>query len=92
MILVAGHAVYTEGLSTNTEFKKMVCSYTSTLMSYGINGINDTGNDDTITSFPTVDSLFIGHSTASGNLNGHIKFIKYYPKALSSANLVALTS
>ena len=43
---------------------------------------------------PTMDTLVIGGSGVSGGLqlNGHIKKLSYYPVALSSSNLVALTS
>ena len=43
---------------------------------------------------PIVTQLIFGDSTAfaGGNLNGHIRKLSYYPVALSSNNLVALTS
>lgn len=42
---------------------------------------------------PTVNMMTIGYDAVSpGYLNGHIRKLSYYPVALSSSNLVALTS
>lgn len=48
---------------------------------------------DSSGSVPTVPTLFIGYSgTSNSELNGHIKSIKYYPRRLTNAQLVELTS
>ena len=47
---------------------------------------------DTTVALPIVDTLLLGNSNAAGDLNGHIKSIKYYPRRLTNAQLQELTS
>jgi hypothetical protein len=48
---------------------------------------------DSSGSAPQVPTLFIGYSgTTNSELNGHVKSIKYYPRRLSNAQLVEITS
>ena len=61
---------------------------------FAVNGVvKGTISSNLRTSTP--DTVYIGADRNSGYLsmlNGHIRKITYYPQALSSANLVALTS
>lgn len=65
-------------------------------MAYANANIGGCVNGNTVTQIssgvvPTgIDKLFMGGS--SGNLNGHIKRLTYYPKRLSNSELQALTS
>ena len=54
----------------------------------GSNVVSVTNNS--FTTIPTI--MTIGQSFGAFYLNGHIRKLSYYPQALSSANLVALTS
>jgi hypothetical protein len=47
---------------------------------------------DTTVALPIVDTLLLGNSNAAGDLNGHIKSIKYYPRRLTNAQLQEITS
>jgi hypothetical protein len=47
---------------------------------------------DTTVALPIVDTLLLGNSNAAGDLNGHIKSIKYYPRRLTNAQLQEITT
>ena len=78
--------------STATNPLKQAISYAAnnTVSSYDGN-INSV---DTLCTIPTVNQLVIGsvYTATAYPLNGHIKQIKYYPKALTSAELQGITS
>ena len=73
---------------------KLAISYNN--ISLAVNSVN--GVNSTLTAFSGLNvpaSIFIGSRGISGGslyLNGHIRKLSYYPVALSSSNLVALTS
>jgi hypothetical protein len=46
---------------------------------------------DTVARVPIVDRLVIGGGTSQNHINGYIKRLTYYPQALTSANLQAIT-
>jgi len=63
----------------------------------GIGAINGAGGTFGTGSYipnPTIVALYIGYRASFNNqwINGHIRTIRYYPVALPSANLQALTS
>jgi hypothetical protein len=47
---------------------------------------------DTLGTIPTVDRLRLGERVAGNNLNGYLRRITYYPRRLSNAELVSITS
>ena len=51
------------------------------------------GTEDTVASMPYLSYLSLGQSAySSGKLNGHIRKLRYYPKAISSTELKAMTA
>ena len=50
------------------------------------------GTEDTSGTMPTITELGIGSQLGGNQLNGHIKSIQYYPRRLTNAQLVDLTS
>ena len=72
---------------------KAVVTYTNTSIGLCLNSVNLSST--TVPNSPFYGSLFIGKQTVTGadqTVSGHIRKISYYPVALSSSNLVALTS
>jgi hypothetical protein len=47
---------------------------------------------DTTATVPVVNQLVIGGGTSQNSLNGYLKRLTYYPQALTSANLQAVTA
>lgn len=77
-------------LTANTNVKTMV-TYKSGAYAISTNGANlSTNTNSTIPT--TIVQLNIGNRYGSLQNNGHFKRLSYYPIALSSANLVALTT
>ena len=78
-------------LPYNISLTKSAISAVANNMIASSNGTNSTSL--TGYAMPTVSRLVIGYESNYGNyLNGHIRKLSYYPQALSSANLIALTS
>ena len=91
-INVAGSAVLnaTYGAGIAGGSYKSIVSYSTTSGIAARNGITSaiaTGNKT-----PIVNQLNLNSPSITGSIDGHIRKITYYPQALSSANLVALTS
>lgn len=76
-------------LSANTVFKIAVAAATNNA-NLSVNGAVAT--TDTSVVMPTVTLLDIGKLVAGTYLNGHIRRITYYPRRLSNAELVSITS
>jgi hypothetical protein len=77
-------------IQLSASIQKIAASYTSTLISAGSNI-----NAGTSVVLSLIKPVMLGIGSMSGNqliLNGHIRKITYYPVALSSSSLVALTS
>ena len=80
-----------DGASDNTELS-FACSFEKNNVQSILNG--GTIASDASAEIPNITSpLKIGTNTvSSGQLNGHIKSIKYYPRALTSTKIQELTS
>jgi hypothetical protein len=73
-------------------YHRLAASFDLTSAAVSVDGNNVKSGD--ISGLPTVSYLSIGASTPSGSfpLNGHIRHLAYYPKALTDNNLIALTT
>ena len=69
---------------------RQAMSYANNSFSHSFNGA--TPDTDDLGSVPTVHRLSIGNGAGIGQLNGHIRSIRYYPKRLSDESLVELTT
>jgi len=88
-----GSATLTPTISSSVNnigvFNKQAYIYTNSILSIsavGVAPLSSTSNN----AIPTASYMQIG-SGPSGSLNGHIKKISYYPIAVTSANLQALS-
>ena len=69
---------------------KIALAYSSGNNMFSFNGTNDTGGTGTI---PTVTRMTIGARADGGIIwNGYLRRISYYPRRLSNAELVSITS
>jgi len=73
-------------------YSKLAATYKANDSAVTIDG--GTVQTDTSVNLPTtVNTMFFGASSTTANhLNGHIKSIKYYPRRLTNAQLVEITS
>jgi len=91
------NAVLSANLTPGTQianvFGKLAWSQNGTVFTSCLNARTPVTATSTA-AIPTMEALYIGASGAAGVvfLNGHIRKISYYPVALSSSSLVALTS
>lgn len=70
---------------------KTAISYKTNNVDSAVDGV--AGVTDTSANIPFVTQLDVGRGAVTGGiLNGHIKRIRYYPKALSSTELQAMTA
>ena len=76
-------------ISLNTNYK-IIGSYITNNNNFCVNG-GTVANDSTVTLPPNINNAYFG-TYFTQSMNGHIRKLSYYPVALSSANLVALTS
>jgi hypothetical protein len=86
---------YTSGLSIGTGVvgitNKQIISYQGTNFSGSING--SSAATSSLSDYAGASTaLYIGQRASGQQINGHIRKLSYYPVALSSSNLVALTS
>jgi hypothetical protein len=82
-------ASLTQSITNDTYFKS-VLSYTNDNINLSVDG-NAVVNDSAGT-IPIVDRLNIGNGYINANtLNGHIKKLTYYPKALTDNEIIDLT-
>ena len=82
----------TPGTQIANTFGKLAWSQNETVFTSSLNGRTPVTATSTAR-IPTMDTLYIGSfGTSTPALNGHIRKLSYYPVALSSNNLVALTS
>jgi hypothetical protein len=70
--------------------QKTAVTYNGLTTEYAVAGVSRAGV--TTGAHPTTSALTLTVGVGSGYLNGHIRKLSYYPVALSSSNLVALTS
>ena len=79
------------GSAPGTSMYKAILSYKPSLYVSGVNGVTTTYT--TLTSVSaTINKLSIGNAYVTDSpVNGWVRKLSYYPVALSSANLVALT-
>jgi hypothetical protein len=75
--------------TTNTFFKAAMSNKLNSFQ-LSLNGTN--GTKDTTGTMPTVSRFVIGASWNNMPINGHIKSIKVYQKALTDAKLITLTA
>jgi hypothetical protein len=81
---------YTYGtLSSDSNYKSVLAIKQNDINSY-INGVQNY-NTTSVTLF-TPDIFYLGYTTSTNVLNGHIKRFTYYPQRLSNAQLQNLTS
>jgi hypothetical protein len=90
-VIVGGIAQAQVQLSftTNTFFKAAMSNKLNSFQ-LSLNGTN--GTKDTAGTMPTVSRFVIGASWNNAPINGHIKSIKVYQKALTDAQLLTLTA
>lgn len=71
---------------------KSAFAYKANDLAFSVNG--SAALTDTVASIPAVDRLAVGAlaPAAGGQLNGHIRRIRFYPTRLSNAQLQALTA
>ena len=71
--------------------QKYAADYNANDFAFSVEG--NAVSTDTTGTVPTVTTMFIGSNQSGINqLNGHIKSIKYFPRRLTNAQLVDLTS
>jgi hypothetical protein len=76
-------------ISLNTNYK-IIGSYITNNNNFCVNG-GTVANDSTVTLPPNINNAYFG-TYFTQSMNGHIRKLSYYPVALSSSSLVALTS
>ena len=83
----------TPGTQIANTFGKLAWSQNGTVFTSSLNGRTPVTATSTAV-IPTMDTLVIGGSSVTGGLqlNGHIKKLTYYPKALTAVELQGLTS
>lgn len=92
LMVTSGANPFIFQLGTPTPQVKVAVTFIVGNYLQAVNGAYTTASTS-ILPLPIVNSINIGGDTAAqGELNGHIRKISYYPVALSSSNLVALTS
>jgi len=80
------------GIDVSGSTRKSALSYSANNINFACNG--SLGVTDTSASLPVVNSLVIGTRGNSGDnfINGYVKKLSYYPKALPSAELQEMTA